>query len=107
MTPQQKDLVRSSLEKMKPMADAADALFYGRLFKLDPSLERLLQNTLEEQGPLLMQILGYAVKGIDCFAQLEPALHELGARYAGYGVSESVYETVRIALLWTVKRARG
>ena len=37
MTPEQKDLVQASFEKVKPIADTAAALFYGRLFNLDPN----------------------------------------------------------------------
>jgi nitric oxide dioxygenase len=36
MTPDQKQLVQSTWEKVLPIADAAAAPFYGRLFELDP-----------------------------------------------------------------------
>ncbi len=106
MTPRQKELVRNSLEKMKPIADTTNALFYGRLFNLDPSLEQLLQNNLEDRD-LLMQMIGSAMNGFDRFSQLEPTLKELGARYAGYGVEECDYETMGTALLWTLERVQG
>ena len=63
MTPEQKDLVQTSFEKVKPIAHAAATLFYGRLFELDPNLEQLFKGDLDEQGRKLMHMIGLAVKG--------------------------------------------
>ena len=65
MTPEQKDLVQTSFEKVKPIADTAAALFYGRLFNLDPKLERLFKGDLEGQGRKLIHMIGLAVKGLN------------------------------------------
>lgn len=107
MTPEQKNLVQTSFEQVKPVADIAAALFYGFLFKLDPRLERLFKGDLENQGRMLMQMIGLAVRGLDHLDEIVPLLHELGARHAGYGVEERDYETVRAALLATLKRGLG
>src|SRR5438046_2324419 len=107
MTPEQKNSVQTSFEKVKPIADIAAALFYGFLFKLDPHLERLFKGDLENQGRMLMQMIGLAVRGLDHLDEIVPLLHELGARHAGYGVEERDYETVRAALLSTLKRGLG
>ena len=107
MTPEQKDLVQTSFEKVKPIADTAAALFYGRLFDLDPKLERLFKGDLEGQGRKLMHMIGLAVKGLNHPAELLPLLHELGERHAAYGVAEHDYETVGAALLWTLKQGLG
>ena len=76
MTPEQKDLVQTSFEKVKPIADTAAALFYGRLFDLDPKLERLFKGDLEGQGRKLMHMIDLAVKGLNHPAELLPLLHE-------------------------------
>lgn len=107
MTPEQKELVQSSFEKVKPIADIAATLFYGRLFELDPKLENLFTGDLSEQGHKLMQMIGLAVKGLDRADELESLLRELGARHVGYGVEERDYETVGTALLWTLERGLG
>ncbi len=107
MTPEQKDLVQRSFEKVKPIADTAAALFYGRLFELDPQLERLFHGDLEGQGRKLMHMIGLAVKGLNHSAELLPLLRELGERHAAYGVAEHDYDTVGAALLWTLKRGLG
>jgi hemoglobin-like flavoprotein len=107
MTGEQITLVRESFEQVLPIADAAAALFYARLFDRDPKLERLFEGDIAEQGRKLMQMLGVAVRSLDRLDQLLPALHALGARHVGYGVREEHYETVGGALLWTLKKGLG
>ena len=107
MNAEQVRLVRESFEKVVPIADAAAALFYGRLFDLDPSLESLFKGDMVEQGRKLMQMIGVAVKGLDRLEQVLPAVRVLGARHAGYGVRERHYDTVGRALIWTLKKGLG
>jgi hypothetical protein len=40
-----------------------------------------------------------AVKGVDRLDQLVPVVQDLGRRHAGYGVTDSHYDTVGAALL--------
>ena len=47
MTPQQVRLVQQSWAQVAPISDKAAALFYGRLFELDPDLKKLFRT---EQG---------------------------------------------------------
>ena len=107
MTPQQKDLVQSSFEKVLPISEQAAALFYGRLFEVDPSLRPLFKTDMKEQGKKLMQMLTIAVRGLDRLDTLVPAVQDLGARHVGYGVNEDHYNTVGAALLWTLQKGLG
>jgi hypothetical protein len=45
MTSEQVALVRSSFAKVVPIKETAADLFYGRLFELDPSLNRCSRAT--------------------------------------------------------------
>ncbi len=103
----QKALVQTSFAQVRPSADAAAALFYRRLFELDPTLRPLFNGDMEEQGRKLMEMIGLAVKGLDRPDTLLPALAALGRRHAGYGVSERDYETVGEALIWTLEQGLG
>jgi hemoglobin-like flavoprotein len=103
----QKALVQTSFAQVRPIADAAAALFYSRLFELDPTLRPLFKGPIEEQGRKLMEMLGLAIKGLDRPEALLPALAALGRRHAGYGVNEHDYETVGEALLWTLEQGLG
>src|SRR5262245_61544153 len=77
MTPQQIALVRMSFAAVRPIADSAAALFYGRLFELDPSLRPLFKSNLHGQGRLLMQMIGLAVDSLDRLDELAPKLTSL------------------------------
>jgi len=103
----QKELVQTSFAQVRRIADVAAALFYRRLFELDPTLRSLFKGDLKEQGRKLMDMLTLAVKGLDRPEALLPALAALGRRHAGYGVNEHDYETVGEALLWTLEQGLG
>jgi len=104
----QKQAVQETWAQVVPIADTAAELFYGRLFELDPSLQRLFQTTdMQEQRKKLMQTLGVAVSGLNRPDQLTPVLEDLGRRHFQYGVKEQDYNTVGAALLWTLERGLG
>jgi hemoglobin-like flavoprotein len=107
MTPVQRTLVQTTFGKVAPIADTAAALFYGRLFELDPSLRPLFKGDLVEQGRKLMQMIGVAVNGLDRLDQILPAVQQLGVRHAAYGVRDQHYDTVATALLWTLEQGLG
>lgn len=108
LTDRQITLVQTSWEQVVPIADTAAALFYDRLFTLDPSLKPMFANTtMAEQGKKLMQMITVAVRGLDRIGELVPAVAALGRRHAGYGVEARHYETVAEALLWTLGQGLG
>ena len=108
MTPTDIDRIRTSWAAVEPIADAAAGLFYGRLFELDPAIERLFRRTdMPAQRKVLMQTLTVVVKSLDKLEQIVPAVQALGRRHAGYGVREEHYATVGAALLWTLEQGLG
>ena len=107
MTPRQIHLLQETFAQVAPMSETAAALFYDRLFTLDPSLRRLFKGDMQDQGRKLMQMLAVAVRGLDNLDQLVPAVRALGARHAGYGVTPGHYGTVGSALIWTLEQGLG
>jgi hemoglobin-like flavoprotein len=108
MTPTEVGLIRESWTAVEPIADTAASLFYGRLFELDPAIERLFRRTdMAAQRKVLMQTLTVVVKSLDKLDQIVPAVQALGRRHAGYGVREEHYATVGAALLWTLEQGLG
>ena len=107
MTPEQKQLVQSSFAKVAPIAPQAAELFYGRLFELDPSLKALFKGDMTTQGQKLMATLGVAVGSLNNLDALLPVLQNLGRGHVGYGVKDSHYDTVGVALLWTLEQGLG
>lgn len=107
MTPEQKSLVQESFALVAPIADQAGALFYNRLFQLDPTLRSLFRGDIQEQSKKLMQMLAVAVAGLDNVQSIVPALHALGRRHVAYGVTKQHFDTVATALLWTLETGLG
>lgn len=107
MTPQQIELVQKSWEQVVPIAKDAAALFYNRLFELDPSLRKIFGDDIEEQGKKLMTVLTTVVRGLKKLEALEATVWRLGRRHAIYQVKEQDYGTVATALLWTLEQGLG
>ncbi|XYH99115.1 globin family protein [Sorangium sp. So ce1128] len=101
------ELVQWSWAKVMPISDAAAALFYERLFTLDPSVRPLFKNDISEQKKKLMQTLAVAVDGLNNLGKLVPVLQSLGVRHQGYMVAEHHYDVVGEALLWTLREGLG
>lgn len=107
MNDKQIQLVQNTFEQVKPIADVAAELFYGRLFELDPALRSYFKADLREQKQKLMAALAFVVAGLSRPDTILPAVRELGQRHIGYGVQPQHYETVGTALLWTLKQGLG
>jgi len=107
MTPEQVNIVQQSWKKVVPIADQAAALFYGRLFELDPGLRPLFKTELGSQGRKLTSMINTAVVNLHQVESIVPAVQDLGRRHVGYGVKESDYDTVGAALLWTLGQGLG
>jgi hemoglobin-like flavoprotein len=102
MTPEQIEMVKASWRDVLPIRDQAAALFYTRLFELDPTLRQLFNGNMEEQGRKLMQMLNTVVQKLDRLNELLPQVRELAQRHVEYGVKDSDYDTVGSALMWTL-----
>ena len=108
MSPDQKTLVHETWNQVMPIADTAAALFYRRLFEIDPDLSALFVGVdLASQRRKLIQTLTRVVVALDDIADLVPEIEALGRRHAGYGVTDAHYQTVGEALLWTLETGLG
>jgi hemoglobin-like flavoprotein len=107
MNPADIQLVKDSFRKITPIADQAAALFYARLFELDPQLRGLFRGDLHDQGRKLMAMIAMAVASLERLDTIVPAIRALGARHAGYAVQEEHYATVGAALVWTLEKGLG
>ena len=108
MTPEQKRLVENTWKQMAASADAAAALFYCRLFEIDPTTRQLFRATdMVAQRKKLVQTLSFAIGGLDDPDALVSKVEDLGRRHAGYGVTDAHYDSVGAALLWTLEQGLG
>jgi hemoglobin-like flavoprotein len=83
MTPEHIALVQGSFADVLPIADTAAALFYERLFVLDPTLRSLFHGDMREQGRKLMAMLHMVVTGLRRLEELVPSVQQLGVRHPG------------------------
>jgi hemoglobin-like flavoprotein len=104
MTSRQIDLVQQSFRLIETIIDDAAILFYARLFEIDPSWQHMFHKSRRDQARLLVQTLTVVVKGLDHPTQLRGAVEAVGRRHAGDGVRDEHYETVGLALLWTLDK---
>jgi nitric oxide dioxygenase len=107
MTPRQIALVRESFAKIAPISEHAAALFYDRLFAIDPSTRPLFRGEMNRQRVKLMAAIGAVVRSLDSIETMLGDLRALAARHDRYGVREEHYAGVGAALLWTLEQRLG
>jgi hemoglobin-like flavoprotein len=107
ITAAQVQVVQQTFMRVLPISDVAAHLFYTRLFQLDPSLRPMFKGDMQEQGRKLMQMVGMAVQGLSVPNEITGLLADLGRKHVEYGVVDAHYDTVRTALLWTLRQGLG
>ena len=108
MRPETEQVVRDSWAKFEPVAVESAAFFYAKLFELDPEAERLFATTdMVAQGHKVMRMFAEIVHNLDRPETLVAEVADLGRRHVGYGVQDHQYDSVGVALLWTLERGLG
>lgn len=107
MNIQQINLVQQSFALLEGRTDEAAALFYQRMFELEPSLRPLFRSSLHHQGAKLMAMLGFIVSTLKKPAVMIPAIKQLGQRHVIYGVQQQHYRTVSDAFFWALAQVLG
>ena len=107
MTPTQIELVRQSWIRLELTAEDSAVFFYNTLFELDPELEPLFSEDLEQQGKKLMATLGRIVDLLDDLDALLLFLRELGESQVKHSVTEADYRTFVQAWLKTLSNDLG
>ena len=105
MRPETERVVRESWAQFEPVAVESAAFFYEKLFELDPEAQRLFARTdMVAQGHKVMRMFAEIVHILDRPEALVTEVADLGRRHVGYGVQDHQYDSVGIALLWTLER---
>jgi len=103
----QQELVQTSFAKLAVMPEVAGALFYERLFAVNPSFRQLFKNDMRVQGLKLMTMLAMVVYNLREPGQILPSIRDLAVRHVEYGVKLADYDALAEALLWTLEQALG
>lgn len=104
LTKEQKQIVQQTFAQVAVEAEGVAALFYNRLFTLDPALRRMFPTDMTDQRAKLIQTLWVAVRSLHNPEVLVPTVRMLGERHIEYGVKAEHYATVGDALLWTLEQ---
>jgi nitric oxide dioxygenase len=108
MTPEQVTLVQHSFQAVLPIKDQAAALFYGRLFEIDPTTKPLFAKAdMVAQGGKLMAAIALVVNNLANPGAILPVAQEMAKRHVDYGVTQAQYGSVGAALLWTLGQGLG
>ncbi|MET3578430.1 hemoglobin-like flavoprotein [Mesorhizobium robiniae] len=108
MTPDQIRLVQDSFRQVVAIRVAAAALFYERLFAINPDLRALFPVTdMTKQGAKLMASLGFVVHGLDRADTILPTVRVLARRHVAYGAKEHHYPIVGQALIEALAAGLG
>ena len=99
MNTAQQEIVRATFAKLAVMAEVAGALFYERLFSLNPGLRPMFKHDMRIQGIKLMTMLAMIVYNLHQPGRILPAVRDLGQRHVGYGVKDGDYDALRESLL--------
>ncbi|HJZ47612.1 MAG TPA: globin domain-containing protein [Roseiflexaceae bacterium] len=104
MTPDQIALVQATFDKIAPIHVTIGALFYRRLFELNPELRPLFHNDMVAQSRKLMDMIALVVDHLSEFESLQPRLRALALAHIGYGARDEHYDTVGVALIWAIRQ---
>jgi hemoglobin-like flavoprotein len=106
MTPEQIDLVQETFAELAPAGDAVAELLFHHLLELDPTLDFLCRRDVRDRGRKLMQALATAVSALQRRDALRSPLW-VGVRAAAIGLRAHDCETVKEALMLTVRQVLG
>lgn len=108
MTKQQITLIQDTWRDVVLVADSASAMFYSRLFAIDPQAGALFADAdMRKQREKLVLTLNEIVTSLDDTEGVFQSLDELGRRHRAYGIEAHHYGTVGEALLWMLEKVLG
>jgi len=101
-------LVQSTFAQVAEDAAGFGKRFYEALFSIAPDTRVLFTTTPRElQERMFVEMIWLAVRSLSRLEALIPALEDLGARHAAYGVQERHFVVNKQALIQTLREALG
>ncbi|MGR3513182.1 MAG: globin domain-containing protein [Paracoccaceae bacterium] len=101
------DRIRRTWAQAVSISEEMSRVFYGNLFRLDPTTKPLFVGDLRLQGRKLVHTLGFIVDHLEDPETLVPAAEALAMRHVDYGVVAKQYASVGAALIKTLKQLLG
>jgi hemoglobin-like flavoprotein len=107
LTSRQIELVENSWDYALINANDTGSIFYRKLFSLNPGLRHLFKGDLTSQAQKFVAMITFSVHKLHNMEDILEDVRALGARHKGYAIDTAHYDTVGVALLWTMEKALG
>ena len=107
MTPEQLELVGTTVADVETHSEAFSACFYEHLFDLAPETRAMFPADLAEQRRKLVEELSFLAEAVSDLPAFVDRARVLGAQHHRYGVRPGHYEVVQQALLIALADALG
>jgi hemoglobin-like flavoprotein len=85
-------LIQSSFQKLLEQTNNFGKIFYDKLFKINPGLEKLFKGDMKEQERKLIRMVKVVVDGLNNPHIIFPAIQELGIKHFEFGVAPKDYK---------------
>ena len=107
MTKQKILVVKTSWSYAIINSEEIGAQFYEKLFELDPALRVLFKPEMQAQTKKLMTMITFVISKLQTLEDIISEVNALAQRHVRYGVRAEYYQTVGLALLWTLEKNLG
>ena len=99
----QLDLLRTSMRLVNARKPLMSAIFYEKLFEIEPEFRRLFSGDLLEQTDKVMFALGAVLAQIHDVEACREMTRDLAVRHVGYGVEAGDYAKAGDAVMATLE----
>src|SRR5262245_42400404 len=101
-------VLRASFDRIVERHPDVTHVFYDILFERYPQARALFgRNTRAAQEKMLTQALALVIEHVEDASWLSGTLTALGAKHAGYGVTDEMYDWVGECLIAALEQAEG
>jgi hemoglobin-like flavoprotein len=99
--------VRRTLEMILPLADTFAFMFYNKFFEYEPAARPLFKADMSAHRQKVIELLAFALRGLDRPYLIEKELRRLGQHHAQYQISRQQYEHMNEAIIWAFGETLG
>lgn len=107
LTSKQIELVENSWDHVLLHFQEAGAVFYKKLFEIDPALRQLFKGEIHEQSQKFVAMITLVVRKLNNADKIFADVKALGVRHHKNSVKPEHYASMAVALLWTLENALG
>ena len=92
-------IIKTTWSYVIAQPEIAGEIFYEKLFELDPALQAMFPQDMQQQVQKLIDMITYMVSRMQKMPDIQKDIDAMAVRHAGYGVLDAHYATVGAALL--------